>query len=221
MLEGLAALAQDVLGFQAGNLYVTKAGLDEIDDVSLADVLPGNGNYVAARDGALRGGAYLFARWLYDRAGGDEALADGSAVDRGGPAFVRTVLEDPRTLGTQLPELTGAELADVVADFFAAVALSNRETVGDAAAVNPCFRYRPLATDPVTARQRGADLFVSFHGQALRGPHVQPADGADGRLRAGGVEILRLGAAPGAATTAFELTVDERAAARLRVARIR
>ena len=105
--------------------------------------------------------------------------------------------------------------------FFTAIALSNRETAGDAAATNPCFRYRPVTTDPVTDRQRGADLFVSFHGQAMHGPAVQPADRADGALRAGGVDILRLPAAPGAAVTTFTLSVDGRAAARLRVARIR
>jgi hypothetical protein len=90
MLEGFGALAQDVVGFQAGNLYVTKAGLDDIDDFSLGAVVSEDGEYDKARDGALRGGAYLFVRWLYDRAGGDRVSPEGDIEDRGGPTLVRT-----------------------------------------------------------------------------------------------------------------------------------
>ncbi|MEY2932321.1 MAG: hypothetical protein RL033_3070, partial [Pseudomonadota bacterium] len=70
MSEGIGALAQDVTGYQAGNLYVTRAALAGIDQFSLADVLHGN-EPDPTREGVLRGGAYLFVRYLYDRAGGD------------------------------------------------------------------------------------------------------------------------------------------------------
>lgn len=221
VLEGLAALAQDVLGFQSGNLYVTKAGLDDLADFSLGEVLAPWGQYHRDRDGALRGGAYLFARWLYDRAGGDRATDDGAVQNRGGPAFVHALLEDARPASAVLPEVADASIEDVAMDFFTTLALSNREGIGDAPAENPCFRYLPIALDPVTGRQRGADLFVAFHGQRMNGPATTTAGAADGTLRAGGVDLLSLTAAAGEGTRTFTVSVDPEAAPRLRIARVR
>ena len=223
MQEGLAALAQDVLGYQAGNLYVTWAGLQQLNDFSLGDVVVSRGRYAPARDGALRGGAYLFARWLYDRAGGDEAQPDGVVANSGGPAMIRTLTEAYRTVGENLPVLTGKPLGDFALDFYTTLALSNREATGDAAAAaNPCFRYLPIVDDPLTGRQRGADLYTTFHGQQMNGPAVQAAADADGQLLAGGVEILQLEAdAEGTASVTFTVDVDPAAKARLRVARVR
>lgn len=66
----------------------------------LRDVLVDDTPYDMARDGVMRGGSYLFVRWLYDRAGGDTAKSDGTIEGHGGPAFLRAVLEAPASVAT-------------------------------------------------------------------------------------------------------------------------
>lgn len=217
LLEGFGALAQDVLGFQAGNLYVTKAGLDDIDALSLGAVLTEGAEYDRARDGALRGGAYLFVRWLYDQAGGD-APGDGSAVvDQGGPSLVRALLDARDPIAAEIPRAVGASLPDLAMDFFTALALSSRGLP-----VPPCFTYLPTARDPITGRQRGADLFAEFHGMRMQGVRVAPAASVDGALRAGGVEYIALGGegTKASASISFTVAVDAAARPRVRVTRV-
>ncbi len=221
MIEGFGALAQDVIGFQAGNLYVTQAGLDQIDSLSLADIVVDRGAYDATRDGTLRGGAYLFVRWLYDRGGGDVANADGSVTNRGGPAFVRTLIDDVDTVAGALPTVSGAAMPDVAMDFFTTLAVSNRDEDHGVAPVNGCFAYLPVAHDPVTMDPRGADVFATFHGMQMHGPATQPVGSADGMLRPGGVEFLSLDATAGQPEVAVTVTVDPGVAPRLRIGRIR
>jgi hypothetical protein len=217
--EGIGALAQDVVGYQAGNLYVAKAGLDGIDSFSLADIITPRRPEGRA-DGMLRGASYLFFRWLYDRAGGDEVI--GSEVKSlGGPAFLRALLDAPEPVMVALPRVARAKMTDLALDFFTALAVSNREESGLAAARNPCFRYLPVAGDPLTGKQRGASLFAAFHGTRMSGPRLTPASAIDQSLRPGGVEYVSLDAAPGQLRTSFSLSVDPSAAPRLRVARLR
>ena len=80
---------------------------------------------------------------------------------------------------------------------FTALAMSNREVEGGAMAQNRCFRFLPTVADPVTTRQRGADLFAKFHGMSAQGPALQVAARADGNLLPGGVEYLEIEATPG------------------------
>jgi hypothetical protein len=215
--EGIGALAQDVVGYQSGNLYVAKAGLDGIDGFSLADVLDRR-RRTGANDGVLRGASYLFFRYLYDRAGGDEA-AGVEIQSRGGPALLRALLDAPESIAEALPRVLAASLADLAMDFFTTLAVSNRDAVGLAAPRNSCFTYLPTSKDPVTAKQRGTSLFAAFHGQGMRGPRVSPAASADGQLLFGGVEYLALEADQGRSEAAFSLRIDPRAAPRVRVAR--
>ncbi|NUQ74636.1 MAG: hypothetical protein HUU21_13865 [Polyangiaceae bacterium] len=215
LLEGFGALAQDVLGFQAGNLYVTKAGLDEVGKLSIGALLAEGAEYDRSRDGALRGGAYLFVRWLYDQAGGD-AVGNGNAIeDRGGPSLVRALLDAKGSVASEIPRVGGAPLGDLAMDFFTALALSNRGL-----RVLPCFSYLPAVPDPVTGRQRGADLFASFHGMRMEGVRMQPARDADGDLSPGGVDhlVIEADGRPGPIT--FTVAVDAAALPRVRVARI-
>ncbi len=221
MHEGIGAIAQDVLGYQSGNLYVTKAGLDEIDDYSLADTVADGVQYDLSRDGALRGGSYLFVRWFYDRAGGDVAKPDGSIENLGGPSLLRTVLDAPEPISAVLPSEAGTSLEALAMDFWTTLAMSNREDDGGAAAKNPCFSYLPTAADPVTTRQRGANLFAKFHGQQMLGPKLQPVASADGQLRSGGVELLLLEATSGQAEIALGVSAATGAKPRLRIARVR
>jgi hypothetical protein len=218
MIEGVGGFAQDVSGYQAGNLYVTMAGLDGIEQFSLADTLVDERPYDLGRDGVLRGGSYLFVRFLYDRAGGD--AVDGADVQsRGGPALLRALIDEPRSMAEALPDVTAAGTADIAADFYTALAMSNRDVVGSAAPTNPCFAYRPTVSDPVTTDQRGANLFASFHGMRMDGPFVGDAAAPDGGIRLGGVELLQLDARPGEPDIALSVQVDPAAAPRVRVGR--
>jgi hypothetical protein len=222
MTEGVGALGQDVLGYQAGNLYVTLAGLDGVNTASMGETLVNTVQYAPQpRDGVLRGGAYLFVRWFYDRAGGDLANPDGSITSKGGPALLRTLLDSKQSIADTLPVATGSSKADLSIDFWTALAMSNRDVQGDASPANGCFAYLPTVSDPVTGRQRGANLFASFHGQQMAGPKLQPADGADGKLLAGGAELVKLEAAPDASELSIGISVQADALPRVRIGRIR
>ncbi len=220
MDEGLGALAQDVIGYQAGNLYVTVAGLAQLDTFSLADIVKDGAQYDSTRDGAMRGGAYLFVRWLYDRAGGDLANADGTITSKGGPAFIRAMIDDPATVEKAIGTTGKVVMADAEMDFYTTLAMSNRDVNGGVAPKNACFAYLPTVTDPLTTDQRGANLYASFHGQKMVGPKVQAASAADGKLRVGGVELLSL-PATAAGELDLSLTVDATALPRVRIARVK
>jgi hypothetical protein len=214
--EGIGALAQDVVGYQSGNLYVAKAGLEGIDRFSLSDVLARR--RADANDGISRGAAYLFFRYLYDRAGGDEAVGN-DVQSRGGPAFLRALLDARQPVSEALEQVTRATPADLAMDFFTALAGSNRREAGLTDPVNTCFSYLPIAKDPVTAKQRGTSLFAKFHGQGMAGPRVLGAASSDGQLLTGGVEYLSVDAVPSQAELPFTLRVDPAVAPRVRVMR--
>jgi hypothetical protein len=220
MIEGVGALAQDVTGFQAGNLYVTQAGLQGIQQFSLADVLFEGRRHDAARDGVLRGVSYLFLRYLYDRGGGD-GVAGLAIEDRGGPNFVRGLIDSPQSMAAALGESTRRTNADIAMDFFTALAMSNREQDSGVAPLNPCFAYLPTVKDPITGKQRGADLFATFHGMQMSGPEVALAADPDGKLRAGGVQYLALDASSEARELAFTLWADPESTPRVRIGRWR
>lgn len=219
MIEGFGGFAQDASGFQSGNLYVTKAGLDGIGDFSIAEVLGARSSYDTKRDGVLRGGAYLFVRYLYDKAGADTIAADGSIEGKGGTAFLRAVLDAPGAVASRVAE--PQELADVTMDFYTALLLSGSEKAGGTAPKNRCFAFGDVAIDPLTKKPRGADPYASFHGQSMKGPKVQKLSTADGKLRPGGVEYLAFEGAPDGAETTLSVAVPIAAAPRVRVVRMR
>jgi hypothetical protein len=218
--EGLSGLAQDLVGFNRGNLFVARSGLEEVDLVSLPDIHqydPGV-HYYGDRDGPLRGASYLFNRYLFDRSGGELVDPTGALEPSCGVKALRGWF-DAYLTGTGLFEaLTGLSYDDLAGDFFTALALSNRP--GLEGVVDPAFAYRPVTTDPVTGNQRGFDAWGSILGMVqLAGPMVRDVTAADGVLREGGVEYLRVDAAgPGAITVSFE--TGEAPAPRLRVVRI-
>jgi len=217
IIEGFGGFAQDVIGYQAGNLYVTMAGLDAINDFSLTDVI-GLKAYDTKRDGALRGGGYLFVRYLYDRGGGDNAKSDGTIENLGGPAFIRALIDATPSVAASVPTIGKATMPDVAMDFFTALVMSNREKSGGVPPVNSCFSYLPTKDDPVTAKQRGADMFASFHGITMKGPAIQTQATYDKSLRAGGVEYIKLDAPTGPELD-VTVTADASALPRVRVIR--
>jgi hypothetical protein len=222
--EGIGALAQDVTGYQAGNLYVTRAALDGIDQFSLSDVLHTPAASSPATEdrkqqGILRGGGYLFVRYLYDRAGGDRAHAL-EIENAGGPSLLRAWIDAPIWLDQALPRIASADLASLTLDFYTALALSNREQAGGVPATNGCFRYLPTRVDPITQKQRGADLFARFHGSQMQGPKLGDARAADEALLPGGVEYLTLDASIGKPELPVSIRVDPASAPRVRLARL-
>lgn len=218
MAEGVGGFAEDVTGYQAGNFFVMYDGLASLDEFSLANVLLDGAEYDMSRDGLLRGGAYLFVRYLYDRGGGDH-LNGVEVVNDGGPGLLRALIDPVDSIATVLPELAGHSTADIMADFYTALAMSNRDSIGGVAPKNPCFAYLPTQPDAQTGNARGANVFGEFRGTRAPGPHTSAASAADGRLRGGGVEYLTLSAKPGSETTAFTVRVDAEAAPRIRVGR--
>lgn len=219
MIEGVGGFGQDVIGYQAGNLYVAKAGLDTIDKFSLAETLVDRRPYDTTRDGTLRGGSYWFVRWLYDRGGGDQMPMDGSIKATGGPQFLRELLDAKPSVAKQIPTSTGSSIGDVAMDFYTTLVTSNRDSIGGPAPKNACFAFLPIQLDPLTTRQRGGNTYSSFHGMALAGMTLQKT--ADGKLLPGGVEYVQLDASAGKPTIDLTVTVNATALPRVRVARIR
>jgi hypothetical protein len=220
--EGTSAMAQDLTGYNNGNQYVWAAALDmtetygsddySVQAVSLNDLFRGSGYYDQARDGALRGGAYLFLRYLFEQAGGMTIEGDGSLTDLGGMAWIASFFAVPET-GVESVEATmGADFQDLALDFWTALVVSGRD-INDESAYN----FHERVEDHLTGYEHGVDPFANIHGWLqLTGPLVQPLDEADGSLRAGGVEYLQATLEAGR----LSVPVSEAALARARVFRI-
>jgi hypothetical protein len=221
MIEGFGGFTQDVSGFQAGNLYVAKAGLDDIDKFSLRDTLADGTRYDTARDGALRGGSYWFVRFVYDKGGGDAQLPDGTIQNKGGPAFLHALLDSPKSVAAALPELAQTKTDDVAMDFYTAILMSGDDKAARALPKNPCFAFAPQQTDPITQKPRGGDPYLTFHGSSrMIGPKTQRVSAADGKLRAGGAEYFLIDA-PGQGEVDLTFAVPVEAKPRIRIARTR
>lgn len=219
MIEGLGGFAQDVIGYQAGNLYVAKAGLDGINDFSLGETLVDRRPYDTKRDGVLRGGSYWFVRWYYDRAGGDLSQSDGSIKTTGGPVMLRQLLDAKPSIAKQLPVTTGSSIQDTAMDFYTTLAMSNRAVPPK----NPCFAFLPTQVDPITMRQRGGDTAAKFAGGTMQmtGPAMQTLDKVDGKILPGGVEYVKLDATAGQPEIDLTGTIDASALPRVRVGRLK
>lgn len=191
--EGLAALAQDLTGYQAGNLFVAWYGLNDILDFAAFDVLDNESYYQFDRDGTLRGGAYLLMRYLYDQAGGDVANADGTFDDLGGIAFTQDLHNSTTSGLAALDELLLSEREDVILDFYTALALTNRGPDNGQLNDNPLYNYRPTQEDPLTERQRGFNAYAMLPmGSPMTGPATVPFNLADGSMRSTGVEYIEI-----------------------------
>ena len=220
MIEGIGGFAQDADGYQAGNFYVAKAGLDGINQFSLAETLVDGRPYDTKRDGLLRGGSYWFVRWIYDRGGGDLSKSDGTIDTRGGPIFLRQLLDAKPSVAKQLPVTTGSAIEDIAMDFYTTLVMSNQS---DVTPTNACFSFSPTQTDPITTRIRGGNPHATFSGGTMQmtGPATQTLEKIDGQILAGGVEYVILDAVPGQPTLDVTFTIDATAAPRVRIARVR
>jgi len=220
--EGLAALAQDLTGYNNGNQYVWGAAFDLAEfyedenfctqGISVNDMFGDGSFYSTDRDGVLRGGSYLFLRYLFEQAGGMEVLADGSLVDRGGIAWLRSIYSTPALGAAAIEETMGRDYWDLVFDWYTAILVSGRNLNNDKA-----FNFEPRVEDPLTGYSFGVDPYALIHGYLqLSGAPVQPWLEADRFIRAGGAEYMRLETEPGT----VELWVDPSARARARLIRV-
>lgn len=209
--EGLSALAQDITGYQAGNFFVAMAGLDEIDDISVNDLVASAGFYFPDRDGALRGGAYNLIRYLYDQAGGDIVLPSGEIdlPNSPGVPWLRALVDSPELGVASIEAAAGQPLVDVATDWYTAQMVDDRvDAQTQPLNTDPRYNYLPTATDPLTGRTRGTSMFESFGGMVDKtGPLIRDFDQADGAIRLGGAEYLRLTATSGP-TTSFTIAAD-------------
>jgi hypothetical protein len=98
--------------------------------------------------------------------------------------------------------------------------MSNLDEAGESKAVNPCFDYLPVVTDPVTGKPRGADPYATFHGMSMHGPALQTISKISGTMRFGGVEYLRFDATSGQAELDVTIGADASVTPRLRIARV-
>ena len=220
--EGMSALAQDLTGYNNGNQYVWAAAIDmsdyygsddySVQAISLNDILRQSSYYDEQRDGALRGGAYLMMRYLFEQAGGMQVESDGAYTDLGGIAWVQQWFNAPEEGVDALEITTGRDFEDVAMDFFTTLVVSGRGLNDD-----PSYNFQSRVEDPITGYEFGVDTYATIHGWLeLTGPVVQALDEADGGLRAGGVEYLAVEAEAGE----LRLAVDAEAVPRARLFRI-
>ena len=222
--EGLSALAQDLTGYQAGNLFVTLAALQNIDVITTPSLTnKAISSYVQQPyDGYLRGGAYLINRYLYDLAGGDSLDSAGTPVDKGGIKWLRAFVDSADAGDTLYEKSTGLTLPVLIEQFWTAMAVSNRGPGGAPISTDKRYNFLPTATCPLTKRDRGCNLFGPTPApMSLTGPKLQAFDKADGKLRSGGAEFLELKAAASATAVGIEIKTKPEAKAKLRLIRIK
>lgn len=198
--EALAGLGEDLSGYGNGTFFVWEAALEGIADVSGPDLLDSAmAGYDSARDGSLRGAGYLLYRYLYDQAGSNEFASGNAITDKGGIAWLNSLV-DGKELGTaNLEKLSSRPVSELLFDWYTALAVSNRPGPGGTPLnSDPRYNYLPKTTDPDTksssgsAERHGVDLFETHPMTGpLSGPAISAAEAADGVIRAGGVEYLR------------------------------
>lgn len=189
--EGMSAMAQDLSGFQAGNLYVAGAAIDGVDDVCMASVLDYPAGYNDEYDGIYRGAAYLFLRYIFDQLGGDTIDGSGEVEDLGGIGFLND-MSDLAIYGYDGIEAAAGETAEeLIARMYTAMLLDDREVEGEPLCNDPIYGFAPVWEDPITGKQHGTTMNYDLAGGSwpVRGVPVQQG-GADGALWAGGAEYI-------------------------------
>ena len=227
--EALSALAEDLSGYGNGTFYVWAHAIENIMDVSGPDLLDGSvEGYDPGRDAALRGAGYLLYRYLYEQAGGNQFAEGNQITDLGGIAFLNALIDSPELGQANLEQRTSRPITDILFDWYTTLAVSNRKRADDTPLnVDPRYNYQPVTWDPDTLSSRGSperhgvDLFgESVMTGPLTGPVMTDVTAADGTIRAGGIDYLRLAA--GQAGTAFQVQITGEAGSdlRLRIVRV-
>ncbi len=217
--EGTSALAQDLTGFNNGNLYVYGAALEESYDASLTDVFVWDGtHYYSDRDGVMRGAAYLAYRYLYDRYGAEVADDDGTFEWTCGVEFLNDWFTTPTPGFDGIEEVTGLDPVTYITDFWTAIGVHQLVDAGTAA--DPAYHFQPPTTDALTEAQRGVEFFMTVHGwYDIAGPFIEDLTApATTEIRSGGATFLQAYGLTEA--TSFTLETSADAEAVLRVVRV-
>jgi hypothetical protein len=219
--EGMSAMAQDISGFQAGNLYVAAAGIEQVNDVSLAAVVDYPFGYDPTNDGVYRGAAYLILRYAFDQAGGDEIDGDGTITDLGGITFLNE-MTDVGLFGYDGVENAAGEDADVLFfDFYTAMLLDDREKDGELINDDPRYRFGEPWDDPITENPHGITMNYDLADGMweVRGVPIQQG-GADGDIKPGGAEYILITATGAGETLTIGASSIEAALLAARLVRI-
>ncbi|MCU0663403.1 MAG: hypothetical protein MUC50_13885 [Myxococcota bacterium] len=202
LAEAFSSMAEDLSGYGNGTFYVWASALTSLEAVSGPDLIdPSVQMYIADRDIPLRGAAYLLLRYLFEQMGGNEFEKGNILIDEGGIAFLQALVSSKELGQTNLEQQIGRPIGDVLFDWYTTLAVSNRKAEdGSALNSDPQFNYQPATEDLDTRsstgkpERHGVDLFAMnpMTGQNLSGPPMTPIGHADGKLRPGGVEYLRV-----------------------------
>jgi hypothetical protein len=219
--EGMSAMAQDVSGFQAGNLYVAAAAIEGVDDVSLAGVLAWPLGYNEQLDGVWRGAAYLFVRFAFEQAGGEAMDEDGNIEDLGGIAFLNDMTDLALFGYDGVEAAAGVPAEELIAGLFTAMLLDDREAGGASLCGEPPLCFADPWTDPITGRQHGITMSYDLAGGSwlVRGVPLQQG-GADGSIRAGGAEYVLITAPEAGGPLGIGASAGETAVLGARLVRI-
>jgi len=218
--EGTSALAQDLTGFNNGNLYVYGAALEDVWAGSVSDIFVYDGShYYGDRDGPLRGLTYLLFRYMYDRYGAEVANDDGTFEMTCGVDFLHRWFTTATPGFAGVEEITGLDADTFIVDFWTALGAQQRVEEGTAA--DPAYHFQDPTVDVTTEAQRGVDFFMTVHGwYEIAGPATHPLDEpATVELRSGGATYFELNGLTEPAD--YTLATDGDADAVLRVIRVR
>ena len=223
IMEGWAAMGEDLTGYGRAMMFMDSLGLDSSDEFGAIEFLRDSSGYDATRDGMLRAASYLFVRYLYDRAGGDRYESGGTLTDLGGIAWAHETIDSVHEGRANFESSSGAPIDDLLFDWYTALLLTGREEAdGVPLSVEPRFTYLPQTTDPVTDNPRGFDPFASFGGRfSLNGPKTVTVATADGEIPGTGNELVILEADGTSPRLSVSVTGGERTALRVRVVRLR
>jgi len=219
--EGMSAMAQDVSGFQAGNRYVAAAGIESVDDVSLAAVMAYPYGYDPINDGVFRGAAYLILRYAFDQLGGDEIDAEGAITDLGGVAFLGAMTDAPLFGYESLEEASGIDADELFFDYYTALLLDDREKDGEPLNDDPRFNFGEVWEDPITGNLHGVTMNYDLAGGQwlVRGVPIQQG-GVDGDLEPGGAEYILIPATGAGETLTIAASATSSALLAARLVRI-
>lgn len=146
--EGMSHLAEDLCGYNllGGNLAFVSRYLERVPRTSLtAADLNGQGDTLERR-----GAAYLYLRYLMERAGG-LALQNGRLVDKGGLRFTRRVTAERAASHQDVARLAGIQATEALWRYWWTLALSGEGRLAWA-------EFEPRVLDPVTGDYLGVDL---------------------------------------------------------------
>lgn len=211
--EGLSGLAQDLSGYHAGIFFINMSALNVWDHMSINDLVLSPGGYYSNRP-ELYGGAYLLLRYLYDQAGGDALLPDGTvdlAASPGVP-WLRALVDSALLGEASVEQASGMDVVSLATRWYTALMVDDRVDAQDEPLnTDPRYNFLPTTIDPITGRQRGTSMFERFGGMVEKtGPVVREVAAVNEAIRVGGAEYVRVQAtAPGTLTLQVEAHPEE------------